>query len=404
MVSSQWDVIIVGAGPAGSSAAIRLASHNLKVLLLDKAVFPRDKVCGDGLSGKTIGLLRELGLEEPVAGLSSEKMLGVLISSPDATVLDIPMPKGNYGYCCRREVFDDVLFQKAKSMVQTRENFQVTDLVWNNDFVVGVKGKDQKTGTEEEFRSKIVVGADGNNSVVANKLGLGTNPPEHHIVALRAYYEGVSDLKNRIEIHFIDEVLPGYFWIFPLENGLCNVGVGMVTRDVQKQKTDLKKALEKAVSENPLFKNRFIGAKIAGTVKGWGLPLGSHKRKSVGNGWVFLGDAASLIDPFTGEGIGNALYSAKIATEEIVRALKTNAVSQASLMPYSERLDSELYPELKTSFDLQRLANHKWLLNFVVKKAVRKPAVARFLGESLVNERPRDKLVSPLSLAKLFFL
>ncbi len=398
------DVIIVGGGPGGSSLAIRLAKLNRKVLLLDKAVFPRGKVCGDGLSGKTVGLLRELGLEKEVAEKSSEKIHGVLISSPNRALLDIPMPPTNYGYCCRRELFDNILFQKAKSLVETREGFQVMDLLEENGFVVGVKGKDLKTGKEGEFRAKIVVGADGNNSVVANKLGLGTNPPEHHIAALRAYYDGVSDLTDRIEIHFIDGILPGYFWIFPVDNGAANVGIGMVARDIQKQRRDLKKSMAKAVAENPLFKERFKNAKMVGGIKGWGLPLGSHKRKSVGNGWLFLGDAASLIDPFTGEGIGNALFSAKIASQEIDRALKEGNVSEENLKRYSERLDKELYPELKTSYNLQRLANHQWLLNFVVNKAKKKPQIARFLGESLTNDQPRKKLASVWSLIRLFFL
>jgi geranylgeranyl reductase family protein len=401
---ASFDVIIVGAGPAGSSLAMRLSKNKRKVLLLDKAVFPRDKVCGDGLSGKTVGLLRELGLEETVAKKSSEKILGVLISSPAGTLLDIPMPRNNYGYCCRRELFDNLLFQKAKALVETREGFQVTGLLQENGFVVGVKGKDLSSGKEAEFRSTIVVAADGNNSVVANQLGLGTNPPEHHIAALRAYYEGVSGLQNRIEIHFIDEVLPGYFWIFPVDNGKANVGVGMVARDIQKQRRDLKKSMEKAMRENPLFKERFRNAKLIGSIRGWGLPLGSHKRKSAGNGWLFLGDAASLIDPFTGEGIGNALFSAKLASQEIERCLNEKDFSEENLKRYNERLDAELYPELKTSYNLQRLANHQWLLNFVVNKAKKKPEVARFLGESLTNDQPREKLASVWSLIKLFFL
>lgn len=401
----DFDVIIVGGGPAGSGLALRLAKSRKKVLLLEKAVFPRDKVCGDGLSGKTVSLLKELRLEKAVAEKSSPKISGVTISSPNGVQVDIPMSKSNYGYCCRRELFDNILFQAAKAKVETKENFQVTDLIQEKKFVVGVKGKDLSTNTEMEFRAKIVVGADGANSVVANKLGLGTNPPEHHIVAMRAYYENVKDLSDKIEIHFIDGILPGYFWIFPLEEpGLANVGVGMITKEVNKTRTDLRKAMEKAVAENALFKERFKKSKMRGAIKGWGLPLGSHQRKCVGNGWLFLGDAASLIDPFTGEGIGNALYSGKIAEEVILKALKRKRYSEGALKKFEERLWNDLKPELKTSYDLQRMANHKWLLNFVVGKAKSKPAVANFLGESLVNDKPRDKLVSPFSLIKLFFL
>lgn len=398
------DVIIVGGGPAGSSLAIRLAKQNKKVLILDRASFPRDKVCGDGISGKSVVLLRELGIEEEVSKALGAKIFGVTISSPDGTLLDIPMTGKNYGYCVRREVFDDVLFQKAKSLVQTRENFLVTDIIQENGFVVGVKGMDSKTKEAEEFRAKVVVGADGATSVVATKLGLNEHKPEHHIVALRAYYEGVTDLTDKIEIHFIDGVLPGYFWIFPVEAGKCNVGIGMVTKEVQKRGVKLDKLMLDAIAQNPLFSKRFENARLIGGIRGWNLPLGSTKRKSFGNGFLLIGDAASLIDPFTGEGIGNALFSAKFAAQEIDRAFKENDFSESFFETYSKHLDRELFPELKTSYNMQRLVNFKWLLNFIVHKAKTKPKVANFIAESLVNDKPREKLASPFTLVKLFFV
>ncbi|MBU0636091.1 geranylgeranyl reductase family protein [Candidatus Micrarchaeota archaeon] len=401
---ASFDVIIVGAGPSGSAMALNLGRFNRRVLLLEKAFFPRDKICGDGLSGKSIALLRELGLEEKVAEQSSEKISGISISAPNGSKMDIPMAP-NYGYCCRRELFDTILFQKAKQTAQTIEGFQVTDLIQQNGFVVGVKGIDSKTKESKEFFGKVIVGADGANSIVATKLGLNHNPPEHHIVGLRGYYENVEGLTDKIELHFVDGVLPGYFWIFPLEKkGFANVGIGMVTQQVNKQKANLKKIMEKAIVENSLFKDRFKNAKLLDGIKGWGLPVGSIKRKSAGNGWIFLGDAASLIDPFTGEGIGNALLSAKIAAQEIEQCLRSNNVSEQSLQRYSKRLDQELYPELKTSYSLQRMANKKWLLNFIINKAKKKPAVAQYLGESLANEKPRKRLAGPLALIKLFFL
>ncbi len=404
--SSDFDVIVVGGGPAGSSTAIRLANSGKKVLLLDKASFPRDKTCGDGISGKSVMLLRELGIEGDVGRVPGAKIFGVTISSPNGTLLDIPMSGKNYGYCVRREVFDNVLFQKAKHLknVVIRENFSVSDVIVRNGFVLGVKGTDSKTKKALEFSSKVVVGADGATSVVANKLGLHRHDPRHHIVAIRAYYEGVTGLTDKIEIHFIDGVLPGYFWIFPVDEGKCNVGIGMVTQDLQKRGVKLDKLMFDAIEKNGLFRSRFQNARLVGPVKGWNLPLGSTKRKSFGNGFLLIGDAASLIDPFTGEGIGNALYSGKIAAEEIVRAFGANDFSESFFQTYSNRLDKELYPELKTSYNLQRLINHQWLLNFIVHKAKTKPQVANFIAESLVNDQPREKLASPLTFLKLLFV
>lgn len=398
----MYDVIIVGAGPGGSSLALGLAKANKKVLLLDKASFPRDKTCGDGISGKSVALLRELGIEKDVGNALGAKIFGVTVSSPNGMQVDIPMQGQNYGYCIRREVFDNVLFEQAKQRVETKENFAVTDLIEENGFVVGVKGLADKTQAQE-FRARVVVGADGATSIVAAKLGLSKHLPDHHIVAIRAYYEGVLDLTDKIEIHFIDGVLPGYFWIFPVETGKCNVGLGMVTSELQKRGVKLDQLMLDAIAQNDLFKNRFKNAKLVGPIKGWNLPLGSTKRKSFGNGFLLIGDAASLIDPFTGEGIGNALYSAKIASEEIVKALEADDVSESFFKNYDARLDRELFPELKTSYNLQRLVGHNWLLNFIVKKAKTKPRVANFIAESLVNDQPREKLASPLTFIKMLF-
>lgn len=403
--STNFDVIIVGAGPGGSGLAIRLGKQGKKVLMLDKASFPRDKTCGDGISGKSVMLLRELGIETDVANAIGAKIFGVTISSPNGQLLDIPMTGKNYGYCIRREVFDNVLFSNAEKTknVVTIENFSVTDLIQENGFVVGIKGMDSKDKQIQEFRAKVIIGADGATSIVANKLGLGSHDPNHHIVAIRAYYDGVTELTDKIEIHFIDGVLPGYFWIFPVEKGKCNVGIGMVTKELQKRGVKLDKLMFDAIKQNDLFKTRFKNAKMAGPVKGWNLPLGSTKRKSFGNGFLLIGDAASLIDPFTGEGIGNALYSGKIAADEIEKAFKANDFSEKFFTNYSKRLDVELYPELKTSYNLQKMVNYPWLLNFLVKKAKTKPAVANFIAESLVNDKPRDKLASPLTFLKLLF-
>ena len=135
------------------------------------------------------------------------------------------------------------------------------------------------------------------------------------MVALRQYFEGVVGLSDQIELHFIDEVRPGYFWIFPLEGDRANVGIGMDHRDIKARGIDLKEALAAAVASTT-FGARFRDARPLEAPVGWNLPVGSRRRPAHGNGFLLLGDAAGLIDPFTGEGIGNALYSARFAVED----------------------------------------------------------------------------------------
>lgn len=408
MVKKEYDVIVVGSGPGGSSTAMFLAKNGVKdVLLLDKAKFPRDKICGDAFSGKSLGIARELGIVSDIEKAPNEVVYGVLFSSPKGTLVNIPFPgadkekKAKPGFCIKRIVGDNVLFQNAKKTVETLEEFTVLDLLLDGGKAAGIRGK-AKSGEELEIRSKVVVGADGTSSVIAQKAGVGVCAPEHQVIATRGYYKGVTGMSGNIELHFIDEVMPGYFWIFPLEGGWANVGLGMLTSEKQKRKIDLKKLQEEVVQNHPVFKERFRNAKIDGQgIKVWTLPLGSTHRKNHGNGWVLVGDAASLIDPFSGEGVGNAMTSGKIAAKHIARALKENNFSEANLSAYDKELWETIGPELSTSYNLQKLGKIKFLLNVVLDKAATKPKVREAISGMLANEEAKTSLISPFGLLKL---
>ena len=407
--SKQCDVLIVGAGPAGSTCAMFLAKKGVKVLLLDRASFPRDKTCGDAISGKSARVLKELGLDKDLEKRDHAKIYGVLLSSPNGSMVEIPIPKqadgkARYGYCARRMVYDNFLFENAKKAVDAIEKFNVTDIIAENDHVVGVKGIDLHSNEEREYRTKMVVGADGAHSILAKKLKVDEVDDAHYVSAIRAYYKGVEGMKGMIEIHFVEDLMPGYFWIFPLENGLANVGVGMLFKDLKKKKISLKNSMFKAIENNSLFKERFKNAKLEGEVKGWTLPLGSKHRKLTFNGCVLLGDAASLIDPFTGEGVGNAMTSGQIASEVIADAIKQNNFSTEFLAAYEQRLWAKLDPELKTSYRLQRMGSNKFLLNFVMGKAAKKEKIREVISHTLVEEVPLKNIVSHLGLLKLLFM
>ncbi|MCQ5363259.1 MAG: FAD-dependent monooxygenase, partial [Candidatus Methanomethylicia archaeon] len=163
-VDNKYDIIIVGAGPAGSVCANFLGREGNKVLLVDKAKFPRDKTCGDACSGKSISVLRELGVLPEIKKVAHGVNNGVIFSSPKGTILEI-RTENQDGFVCRREILDNILFKAAKKYVDTLEEFTVTDLIKDGNQVVGIVGTD-KNGKEQRIYANVVVGADGAMSVV----------------------------------------------------------------------------------------------------------------------------------------------------------------------------------------------------------------------------------------------
>ncbi len=401
-IANKYDVIIVGAGPSGSVCANFLGREGHKVLLVDKAKFPRDKTCGDACSGKSIAVLRELGILSDVKKAAHGVNNGVIFSSPKGTILEIRTDSQD-GFVCRREILDNIIYKAAKKYVETLEEFTVTDLIKEGNQVVGIVGTD-KTGKEMKINANIVVGADGAMSVVAQKVGVFEIDPNHHCLAVRGYYDGVTGMKDVIELHFTKTAIPGYFWIFPYEDGTANVGLGMLTKDVKARNVNLKELMEKEITLNPTFKERFKDAKLISEIKGWSLPLGSKIRKQIaGDGWLLLGDAASLIDPFSGEGMGNAMTSGKIAFRTISRALRLGAYSQKILGEYEQEIKNELNKELEMSYLLQRLGKNEFLLNLVIDKAARNPEIRKELTTMIVSEEAKKSFSSPLFYLKLLF-
>lgn len=406
--SDAFDVIIVGGGPGGSSAASFLSMGGAKVLLVDKATFPRDKICGDAHSGKTIKVLRELGINNQLPKVPHAKVRGIILSSPKGEVLDLPFARAGEevrepGYVIRRKDGDNLFFQHAKKLsTQTIEGFTVTDVIQENGRPTGIVGK-MPNGESKTFTAKFIIGADGANSLVVTKLGVKRLDENHTCAALRAYYDNVEGLTDRIEIHFVKESMPGYFWIFPIDGKNANVGIGMVSRDIKAKSVNLQQVMLDLIAKNPLFTERFKNAKLVSPIQGWKLPFGSKHQQVHGDGFLLVGDAASLIDPFSGEGIGNALTSGQIAAKVGLEALKANNFSKEFFNAYEERLWKELDAELQTSYNMQKLGRNQFILNLVIHKAATKPKVKDAIVGMLGNENTRQDLVTPLGLIKLMF-
>ena len=405
-MDKHYDIIIVGGGPAGTSAALYAHKMGLKTIILDKNTFPRDKICGDALSGKSVKYMRELGVLDQVANLNGSTIRRITFGSPSHKQFDIhlnnPQNKGDIkeGYVIPREIYDNFLFEKAKEVTEIIENFNVNDLLYENNKIIGISGKHKKE--VHQIYAPLILGCDGAKSTIARKLGFHTEDQENTAIAIRCYYEGVKGLTDQIELHFVDEVLPGYFWLFPAGDNIANIGLGLSKKFAKKDERKLSQILDE-VTASPYFKDRFSNAKKLEKPKGWSLPLGRIQRPSYGDGFMLLGDAAGLIDPFTGEGIGNAMASAKFAVEVASEAKKNNDYSKDVLSKYHKLVWDELGSELRTSTKLQNLSNYRTLLNIVINKASRNKDIQDIISGMLTKEISKDKLSNPLFYLKVLF-
>jgi geranylgeranyl reductase family protein len=419
----------VGGGPGGSAAASYFAMASHRVLLLEKAVWPRDKTCGDAVGGKSLKHVEEIGLKTTLEKTKHFRVDGIVFSSPNGTEVRISLPEDEVenreaGYSLPRRQFDTLMFRNATEKTRDAnghviQDFTVTEVHLEDGQITGVSGivGGKRSGNDTlTFTAPLTIGAGGYNCPVARTITEAHDEPmvdkDHYCGAYREYWTGVGgcdDWKGAIEIHFIDGVIPGYFWIFPVGDGVVNVGIGMVISEMDKQKVKLRGLQDWVIKEHPKFSKRFENATmVEGSGKGWQLPFGSPRknppsfqpRRAAMRGAMCVGDAASLVDPFTGEGIGNALLSAKLASEVFDAGYYSEGFTEDGAIEYQDRLWSELSTELTNSFKLQRLVKKKRLMNFFIGKASRKVELQRALTDMIASKEAQGQFHSKWWLIK----
>ena len=400
-------ICIVGAGPGGMSAALKLHQLGIPSILLEKDQFPRDKICGDAISGKATTLLNRLDPTFTERFRKIQKtylpVWGIRFVAPNHKNVDIPFstnydPNGDPapGYVCRRWDFDNFLADEviAAKQVDFRQNWQAERIEKAPDGGWIIYPKQERS---TPIHAKLLLVANGAQSRFARQEAGLFSDKKHFAGGLRAYYKNVEHFHPHqfIEIHYIRELLPGYFWIFPLPDGHANVGLGMRTDKIGKRKINLRKSLDELLRTHPVLKERFANAERIGKVLGFGLPLGSKAYPISGDHYMLLGDAAHLVDPMSGEGIGNAIYSGLIAAEQAAHCLETEDFSASTLKAYDQRIRRVMGKEMKVSFQLQRFFNNRITPNLIANLILRNPQIIDVLSRMYTELELREKAAKP---------
>lgn len=346
MIDGQLDVLVVGAGPSGASAAFWLATLGHRVVVIDKKRFPREKTCGDGLTPRAVRQLNDMGLADQ---LTEFQRFDGLRSIGHGITLELAWPDHpdfpNYGYVVRRSELDDMVANRAvKAGATLLPATEATEPLIEDGEVVGAMVLDKDTGATRAIRARYVIVADGANSRFGRALGTSRNRTYPLGMAIRGYFtsplhddpwiESHLDIRDRDGNH-----LPGYGWIFPVGDGTVNVGVGLLSTFTGWKNVNTSHLMDAFCATAP--ERWGISPETStGPPTGGRLPTGGSVMPRVGSTYLVVGDAAGSVNPFNGEGISLAYETGRLAADAVDLALQTG--DNLALETYSQRLD-EVY-------------------------------------------------------------
>jgi menaquinone-9 beta-reductase len=389
------DVIVVGAGPAGAATAIFLAEHGLAVRLVDRARFPRPKICGEYLSPEAPRLLDRLGALKAVDAAASP-LSGMRITAPDGRTLvgryhaiGPWRPYREHAMALSREVLDTILVDRVRALpVELSEGVRVTDVLVSGDRVLGVEAVDAD-GRRATLRAPLTIAADGRASVVAQRLGL-RRPHRLRRMALVTYIENVPDLGHFGEI-FVDP--PDYAILNPIAPGRANLSIVVPLTHAAPWSGRLDSFFDARAKHLPHLARRIAGGRRVAPVRAMG-PLAYRVDPPRTGGVLMVGDATGFYDPFSGEGIFNGLRSAELAAETAVRALRRGDLSAAALAGYDRARRLTARDKERVTHALQFLISHRALANLAARLLARRQSLLDLLLGVLGDFVPPRALVS----------
>ena len=419
-IASEADVVVVGAGPGGAATADYLARDGINVLVLEKATFPRDKVCGDGLTPRAVSELIRLGIEIPQSA-GWVRNYGIRAYGGGHKI-EVKWPdlasQPNYGSACAREKLDQILIRHAvDSGAVLAEGVTVTGALQDerSGRVIGVKGRRSAAGSKgEEFtvKARYVVDAGGVSARLATSVGREKNLRRPMGVAIRTYYESPLASTEMMESHLElwsgkpgqSELLPGYGWLFAVGDGLVNVGLGSLSSTAKPSGIDYRSVFNTWIQNLPEQWGLNPDTQ-RGPLRSAALPMAFNRKPHYQDGLALVGDAGGMVSPFNGEGIAYALASGRILADFIAQALHRQTFAQAerAMSQYPVVLREELGGYYTLGRIFAALIERPEIMHLCVKYGLPRPTLMKLVMKLLSDTYDRrdgdwmDKLITALT-------
>ncbi len=405
VVADEADVIVVGAGPGGSAAAYHMARHGLRVLLLEKTEFPREKVCGDGLTPRAVRQLVRMGVDtSEKAGWRHNRGLRVI---GGGVRLELDWPElasfPGYGLVRTRLDFDDLLAKRAvEAGALLKTGVNVTGPVLDADGrAIGVEAKVGPGKEPVQYRAPLVVAADGVSGKLPLAMGLAKRDDRPLGVAVRRYYhapgwKGDDYLESWLELRSSQDpgkLLPGYGWIFGLGEGRVNVGLGILNSSSAFGKTNYRSLLTDWLATTPEDWGMRDETNAEGPILGAALPMGFNRVPHYTRGMLLVGDSGGMVNPMNGEGIAYAMESGELAAEVAVQALAraAGADRERALHAYPAELKNRFGGYYRLGGVFVKLIGNPQIMKLATKHGMPHPMLMRFVLKLLANlTDPRD--------------
>jgi len=373
-----------------------LAQKGHEVLLVDRARFPREKTCGDGLTPRAAETLRRLGLETKVASCShkvkSARMYapsGQVVTATFASMVHHLPP---HGYVIPRIRLDDILRHEAqKAGADFLSGTKVEDFLWNDGTVQGIVAR--SNGSTRKIRANIVVVATGASMHLPKRLGIAP-ASTYDVLAVRGYWEGVEGLDDALEFHLPPQVSLGYVWLFPVGNDIANIGICFYRLFGAKHPMP-SRAMKHLIESYPNFRKRLRQARPTGKVKGYPIRTDFPKCPILGPGWLAVGEATGLVNPVTGEGIDLAMESGELAAKALHKALKAGRLDMQTLKSYRQDMNRQFAGMFRGLRIIRSLIIRPKALEIYIRQANRHPGLFRRVFRIMLGAAPVYEALFP---------